>query len=86
MSAGAASMLIMYALVVVAAGIGLFIVEWWDAKTNPNWRLTAAGLLGRIFLAMIPIINILVAAGCAIHLVTEIMPSIVLFGKKGNSK
>jgi len=66
----------------VIAALELIFLTWWDMKKDKGEVLTLQNLLVGIGIAVCPIVNTVVVAGCTIYLFSVVFPKIVLFGPK----
>jgi hypothetical protein len=76
----------------IVAAVELALIQWWDMKQERNEyghardpkdrQLTLQELLVGIAISVCPLINFLVAAGCAIYIFSVVLPKIVVFGPK----
>jgi hypothetical protein len=76
----------------IVAAVELALIQWWDMKQEHNKygaprdpkdrQLTLQDLLIGVAISVCPLINFLVAAGCAIYIFSEVLPRIVIAGPR----
>lgn len=79
------SLLMLWLVPLAVAGIGMALMTWWDIrhpKTREDGIIKLSDILLGVFLAVCPLVNIVVAFGMVVYFMTQIAPNIVVIGRK----